>query len=119
MELWAKNGLGIRFVVDWRKWDSGAVECEIEVLYDILALGVLEKMKIHPLIAMPAKVQKAGFALAVSVALGWPELASFAALWLLAVCAAVCLALAGFALACTVHCITKLLYYAHFVQSAK
>lgn len=60
MELWAKNGLGIRFVVDWRKWDSGAVECQIEVLYDILALGVLEKMKIHPLIAMPAKVQKAG-----------------------------------------------------------
>lgn len=47
--------------MDWGKWDRGAVECEIEVLYDILALGVLEKMKIHPLIAMPAKVQKAGF----------------------------------------------------------
>ena len=33
------------------KWDRGAVEaveCEIEVLYDILAWGVLEKMKIHP-----------------------------------------------------------------------
>lgn len=45
------------------KWDRGAVEaveCEIEVLYDILAWGVLEKMKIHPCQAMPAKVQKAG-----------------------------------------------------------
>lgn len=53
----------LRYKVCWGlgKWDSGAVECEIEVLYDILALGVLEKMKIHPLIAMPAKVQKAGF----------------------------------------------------------
>ena len=39
----------------------GTVECEIEVLYDILAWGVLEKMKIHPGQAMPAKVQKAGF----------------------------------------------------------
>ena len=38
----------------------GAVECEIEVLYDILAWGVLEKMKMHPSIAIPAKVQKAG-----------------------------------------------------------
>lgn len=60
MELLAKNSLGIRFVGDLGKRDRGAVECEIEVLYDILALGVLEKMKIHPLIAMPAKVQKAG-----------------------------------------------------------
>ena len=34
----------------------GAVECEIEVLYGILACGVLEKMKIHPRQAMPAKV---------------------------------------------------------------
>lgn len=42
------------------KRDRGAVECEIEVLYEILAWGVLEKMKIHPLIVMPAKVQKAG-----------------------------------------------------------
>lgn len=55
----------------------GTVECEIEVLYDILALGVLEKMKTHPGQAMPAKVQKAGFALAVSGALAgqlWPAL---------------------------------------------
>ena len=55
----------------------GAVECEIEVLYDILAWGVLEKMKMHPSIAIPAKVQKAGFALAVSGALAgqlWPAL---------------------------------------------
>ena len=59
-----KNGLGIRFVGDlgkWdRGWDRGAVECEIDVLYDILALGVLEKMKMYPRIAIPAKVQKAG-----------------------------------------------------------
>lgn len=47
--------------MDWGKCDRRAVECEIEVLYEILAWGVLEKMKIHPLIAMPAKVQKAGF----------------------------------------------------------
>lgn len=39
----------------------GAVECEIEVLYEILALGVLEKMKISPRQVMPAKVEKAGF----------------------------------------------------------
>ena len=60
MELWAKNGLGIRFVGDWGKWDSGAVECEIEVLYDILALGVLEKMKIHPLSSNACKSTKSG-----------------------------------------------------------
>ena len=105
-EKWLRYKVCCGFVWDLGKRDRGAVECEIEVLYDILALGVLEKMKIHPLIAMPAKVQKAGFALAVSVALGWPELASFAALWLLAVCAAACLTLAGFALACAVLCIT-------------
>lgn len=62
--IMGENGLGIRFVGDWGKWDMGAVqavECEIEVLYEILACGVLEKMKIHPRQAMPAKVQKAGF----------------------------------------------------------
>lgn len=82
------------------------VECEIEVLYDILALGVLEKMKTHPSIAIPAKVQKAGFALAVSGALAgqlWPALprsgSGLSALLR-------CLALAGFALACAVLCIT-------------
>lgn len=32
----------------WNRGAVGTVECEIEVLYDILALGVLEKMKIHP-----------------------------------------------------------------------
>ena len=46
-----KNGLGIRFVGDFGKWDRGGwwlVECEIEGLYGILAWGVLKKMKIHP-----------------------------------------------------------------------
>ena len=55
----------------------GAVECEIEVLYGILAWGVLEKMKKHPRQAIPAKVQKTGFTLAVSGALAgqlWPAL---------------------------------------------
>ena len=36
------------------------VECEIEVLYEILAWGVFKKMKIHPCQVIPAKVQKAG-----------------------------------------------------------
>ena len=49
---WDRGGIGV---------DKGAVECEIEVLYDILAWGVLEKMKMYPGPAMPAKVQKAGF----------------------------------------------------------
>lgn len=111
----------LRYKVCWGlgKWDSGAVECEIEVLYDILALGVLEKMKIHPLIAMPAKVEKAGFALAVSGALAgqlWPALPRSGS-WLSALLPA--WLWAGFALACTVHCIARLLYYAHFVQSVK
>lgn len=60
-EKWLRYKVCCGFVWDLGKRDRGAVECEIEVLYDILALGVLEKMKIHPLIAMPAKVQKAGF----------------------------------------------------------
>ena len=36
------------------------VECEIEVLYQILAWGVLKKMKNNPHAVKPAKVQKAG-----------------------------------------------------------
>lgn len=59
-EKWLRYKVCCGFVWDLGKRDRGAVECEIEVLYDILALGVLEKMKIHPLVAMPAKVQKAG-----------------------------------------------------------
>ena len=46
-----KSGIGERF---------GAVECEIEVLYDILAWGVLEKMKIHPLHSNTRKSTKSG-----------------------------------------------------------
>ena len=36
------------------------VECEIEVLYQILAWGVLKKMKNNPHGIKPAKVQKTG-----------------------------------------------------------
>ena len=43
-------------------WGSGwwLVECEIEVLYQILSWGMLEKMKNNPHGIKPAKVQKAG-----------------------------------------------------------
>ena len=36
------------------------VECEIEVLYGILAWDVFKKMKKYPHLAIPAKVEKAG-----------------------------------------------------------
>lgn len=48
-----KSGIGER---------CGAVECEIEVLYDILAWGVLEKMKTHPLSSNARKSTKSGVA---------------------------------------------------------
>ena len=43
-----------------RRLAISLVECEIEVLYQILAWGILEKMKNNPRQVMPAKVQKAG-----------------------------------------------------------
>lgn len=95
------------------------VECEIEVLYEILARGVLEKMKKHPLSSNASKSKKSRLYSGCLWRSGRPALAGFAVLWLWAVCAAACLALAGFALACAVLCITQLLYYAHFVQLVK
>ena len=50
-----KSGIGERW---------GTVECEIEVLYDILAWGVLEKMKTHPVKQCLQKYKKRGFTLA-------------------------------------------------------
>ena len=44
----------LRYRVCWGLGESGIgdgwwlVECEIEVLYQILAWGILKKMKIHP-----------------------------------------------------------------------
>ena len=71
MELWAKNcgseaDKWLRYKVCFGLGESGIedgwwlVECEIEVLYQILAWGIVEKMKNNPRQAMPAKVQKAG-----------------------------------------------------------
>lgn len=76
MELSAKNGLGIRFVWDWGREPKWLVECEIEVLYQILAWGVLKKMKNNPHGIKPAKVQKAGlhtFALFVKSYPAWAD----------------------------------------------
>lgn len=52
----------LRYKVCWGlgKWDSGAVECEIEVLYKILAVGVPEKMKTYPLSSNTRKSTKSG-----------------------------------------------------------
>lgn len=59
-EKWLRYKVCCGFVWDLGKRDSGAVECEIEVLYDILALGVLEKMKIYPLHSNTRKSTKSG-----------------------------------------------------------
>ena len=59
---------------DWGREPKWLVECEIEVLYQILAWGVLKKMKNNPHGIKPAKVQKAGlhtFALFVKSCQAW------------------------------------------------
>lgn len=55
-----ENGLVIRFVGDWERWAISLVECEIEVLYHILAWGMLEKMKNNPLYSNARKSTKSG-----------------------------------------------------------
>lgn len=72
-EKWLRYKVCWGFVWDLGKRDRGSVECEIEVLYDILALGVLEKMKIHPLSSNACKSTKSGvvhFALFCTVSPG-------------------------------------------------
>lgn len=101
-----ENGLVIRFVGYWERWAISLVECEIEVLYQILAWGILKKMKIYPMSSNARKSIKIWLYSGCLWRSGRPALASFAALWLWAVCAVACLALAGFALACAVLCIT-------------
>lgn len=33
VEKWGRNGLGIRFLRDWRRIGKWLVECDVEVLY--------------------------------------------------------------------------------------
>lgn len=57
------------------RWAISLVECEIEVLYQILACGILKKMKIYPAQKIPAFVQKAGLhtcAIFVKSRPAWP-----------------------------------------------
>lgn len=55
-----ENGLVIRFVGYWERWAISLVECEIEVLYQILAWGILKKMKIYPMSSNARKSTKGG-----------------------------------------------------------
>ena len=97
----------------------GAVECEIEVLYDILAWGVLEKMKIHPLHSNTRKSTKSGVVHFASFCTVPPGVGRTRrpALVCVAVAVAVCRG-RGLALH-TVNYILTMLPWQHFVQPAK